>query len=216
MELSEKLKKGLRAVLGLSSEEPTQVVEEVQLADMKMEDGTTITSEDWSEGGAIFIKGEGEEENIKLPQGEYQIDGKTLVVKEDGIIASWGEAEATEEEATEEPSEEKKEEELMEEPTQEEVQEEVQEEAPEVDAQVQELIIVIASLEQRIAALEGGQELSEDTNEGEVNLSSEEAVVEEVKVEAKEEEEAQPIVHTPKDVAPKGNGLYFGKGSINY
>ena len=208
MELSEKLKKGLRAVLGLSSEEPTQVVEEVQLADMKMEDGTTITSEDWSEGGAIFIKGEEDGENVKLPVGEYQIDGKNLVVEEEGIIKSWGEAEAKEEEATEEPKEEVKEEELMEEPA--------QEEAPQVDAQVQELIIVIASLEQRIAALEGGQELSEDTNEGEVNLSSEEAVVEEVKeevkVEAKEvEAEPQPIVHTPKEKSEKKVSFYFGR-----
>ena len=196
----------------LSSEEPTIKVEEVQLSDMKLEDGTVITSEDWAEGGAVFIKGESEEdENIKLPAGSYQLDGKTLVVEEEGIIKSYGEAEA--EEANEEPSEEK-EEELAEEPAQEEeIQEEpaqeepAQEEAPQVDAQVQELIIVIASLEQRIAALEGGQELSkeDEPKEGEVNLSSEE-----VKVETKEEE-PKPIVHTPAEKSEKKASFYFGK-----
>ena len=34
-----------RILAFLSSEEPTQKVEEVQLSEMKLEDGTTITSE---------------------------------------------------------------------------------------------------------------------------------------------------------------------------
>lgn len=194
-----------RILAFLSSEEPTQEV--VELAQEKLEDGTIIIADKMEEGEAIFIKSEEDgEENVKLPIGDYILEGgKSLKISEEGIIESIGEAK--EEESKEEMMEEPKEEELKEEEKEEEYSEEViEEEAPQVDAQVQELIVVIASLEERIARLEGGQELSreDEPKEGEVNLSSEE-------VEVKEEEEPKPIVHTPKEKSEKKASFYFGK-----
>lgn len=190
-----------RILAFLSSEEKPKE-EVVALADLKLEDGTTITSEDWAEGSAVFIKGEEGEENVKLPVGDYQVDGKTLVVTEEGIIESMGEAKVEEPKEDEEPKEIKEE---PKEELEEEVVEKVQEEnVPTID----ELIMVIGNLEERISQLEGGEQLNkeEPTQEGDVQLSAEgEEVIEDPK----------PIVHTPKEkTAPKGNGLYFGKGSI--
>ena len=197
-----------RILAFLSSEETSTEETVVELSDMELEDGTTITSEDWSEGGAIFIKGEGEEaENVKLPEGIYQIDGKTLVIEQEGVIKSWGETEAKEDEATDEPKEEVKEE-LAEEP-QDEPKDESNE--PEVDGQIQELIIVIGALEARIAKLEGSEELAAEVAE---EVITEEVITEEVQLSNDEskEDESEPIVHIPEDKkAEKKSAFYFGK-----
>ncbi len=174
----------------LSSEEPKEEV--VQLAEAKLADGVIIVSDDFAEGAAVFIKSEEDgEENVKLPVGEYSLeDGKQLVVSEEGIIESIGEAKEEVEADADEP---KEDEELAEE-------EEVGEPQPEEES-VEELKAVIVELEAKIAELEAKQELAvEEVIEEDVQLSSEEP-----------EAEPQPIVHVPADKAEKKPSFYFGK-----
>jgi hypothetical protein len=186
----------------LSSEElPNEVT---KLADQKLEDGTIITSEDWSEGGAIFIKGEEEDANVKLPKGEYQVDGKALVLEEDGIIKSYNE------EVKEESKEESKEEELTEEPKEEEMAEDVKEEVLEEDNKEEakpvmkdDLLVMINKLEELLNRMDSGEFLSKQAPKEEVK--------EEVKLSTQEaEEDPKPIVHKPSSVEKKTT-FYFGK-----
>ena len=66
--------------------ELTEVVKEVQLAEMKLQNGTVVEAEEFKKGEAIFIKSD--DERIAMPVGEYVLeDGKLLVVEEEGIIA---------------------------------------------------------------------------------------------------------------------------------
>lgn len=203
----------------LSNEEPQEEV--VKLSEQALEDGTVITSEDWSEGGAVFIKGEEDgDENIKLPVGDYILsDGKVLKVSEEGIIESceYPEGEDEDEDKAEgtndDPEGDDKKEELEEE-------ESSEGDEPEMDTQVQELILVIASLEERIAALEGSLELSNKEankpNDNAVALSSqgeEEDEDKDGKEDKKDDKDSKPFVHVPKDPEKKKSKFYFGKNS---
>jgi len=73
---------------------------EVKLEQMKLVDGVTIVEADAFEAGMeIFIVTE-DEQKIALPIGSYEMEnGFVLVVEEEGIIASYMEAEKEEEEA---------------------------------------------------------------------------------------------------------------------
>ena len=76
----------------------TDQVEEtkVELATMQLENGTTVEAEAFEAGNEIFIVTE--DEKVALPVGSYTLEDSTeLVVEEEGIIASIGEAEETEE-----------------------------------------------------------------------------------------------------------------------
>ena len=82
--------------------------EQIELAEITLENGTVLVAESFEAGKSIFIKTE--EEEIALPVGEYKMeDGKILVVTEEGLIDSIKEAAAEEEVAEEELSEETKE-----------------------------------------------------------------------------------------------------------
>ena len=82
--------------------------EQIELAEITLENGTVLVAESFEAGKSIFIKTE--EEEIALPVGEYKMeDGKLLVVTEEGLIDSIKEAAAEEEVAEEELSEETKE-----------------------------------------------------------------------------------------------------------
>jgi len=66
--------------------ELTEEVREVELAEMKLQNGTVVEAEEFKKGEAIFIKSD--DERIAMPVGEYVLeDGKLLVVEEEGIIA---------------------------------------------------------------------------------------------------------------------------------
>ena len=68
----------------------------VELATMQLENGTTVEAEAFEAGNEIFIVTE--DEKVALPVGSYTLEDSTeLVVEEEGIIASIGEAEETEE-----------------------------------------------------------------------------------------------------------------------
>ena len=93
--------------------ELTEEVKEVQLAEMKLQNGTVVEAEEFKKDEAIFIKSD--DERIAMPVGEYVLeDGKLLVVEEEGIIADMRDVsddvpakeEASEEEVTEELAEE--------------------------------------------------------------------------------------------------------------
>ena len=58
---------------------------QVRLEDRKLENGTVITAEAFSQGKEVFIKSD--DEKVKMPIGEYQLEsGEVLVVKEEGLI----------------------------------------------------------------------------------------------------------------------------------
>ena len=80
--------KQIKTLLGLETE--------VKLAQMRLEDGTTVLeAESFEAGMEVFIVTE--EGNVPLEVGEYTLeDGKILVVTEIGIIAEVKEAEVEE------------------------------------------------------------------------------------------------------------------------
>jgi hypothetical protein len=92
----------VKEVLGVElSEAPV----EVKLAQAELENGTIIESENFEAGAEVFIVTE--DEKVAMPIGEYKlVDGESLIVEEEGIIASIGAAEAEKEvEAAEEKEE---------------------------------------------------------------------------------------------------------------
>lgn len=59
---------------------------EVNLEEMKLENGTVITTESLEKGNEVFIVTD--DEKVAMPVGEYILeDGKLLIVEEEGIIA---------------------------------------------------------------------------------------------------------------------------------
>ena len=74
----------VKEVLGVESEE-------IKLAQATLENGTIIEAEEFSEGKEVFIVTE--EEKVALPVGSYKMeDGQELIIEEEGIIKSIGEA----------------------------------------------------------------------------------------------------------------------------
>ena len=102
----------VKEVIGLELSEENQ---EIKLAQATLENGTIIEAEEFSEGKEVFIVTE--DEKVALPVGDYKLeDGQALIIEEEGIIKSIGEAteeapaeeevEAEEVEAAEEEKEE--------------------------------------------------------------------------------------------------------------
>ena len=58
---------------------------DVQLAELKLQNGTVLEAESFESGNEVFIKTE--DENVALPVGEYELeDNQILVVEEEGVI----------------------------------------------------------------------------------------------------------------------------------
>ena len=71
----------------------------IEMAEMKLENGTVLVAESFEAGKSIFIKTD--DEQVALPIGEYELeDGKILVITEEGLIDSI--KDATKEEVVEE------------------------------------------------------------------------------------------------------------------
>tara|TARA_R100001443_G_scaffold20430_1_gene32351 strand:+ start:1653 stop:2252 length:600 start_codon:yes stop_codon:yes gene_type:complete len=71
---------------------------DIQLAELKLENGTVLEADAFESGKEVFIKTE--DENVALPVGEYELeDSRVLVVEEEGMIK---EIKAQEEEEKEE------------------------------------------------------------------------------------------------------------------
>lgn len=158
-------------------------VEEVKLAQATLENGTVIEADEMAAGQEVFIVTE--DEKVALPVGEYTLeDGQALVVEEEGIIASIGEAQ--EEEAPAEEEVEAAKEEEMEYAT--------KAELSEIREMVEEIKSMIKDKEE-MSAEEKAEEAVED-------------IVEEVKEELSEVEK---ITHNPEASANKELNLYAQK-----
>ena len=86
-------------------EQETQLTEEaLELAQLKLENGTVLEAEAFESGNEIFILTE--DDKVAVPQGEYLMeDGRMLVVEEEGVIAEIKAAEEKEEEVEQEEEE---------------------------------------------------------------------------------------------------------------
>ena len=156
----------IKDVLGIEMSE-----EKVQLASMKLENGTEIEFETLEKDSEVFIKSD-EGEAIPLPEGEYILeDSRILVVESEGIISEVKDADPAEEAPAEEAPE-----------------EEVEAADKKAYATKEELEEVKAMIEEMKSILE-----KED-------LSKEEAPKEVEKVEEVEmsSEVVEPIAHNPE------------------
>ncbi len=107
---------------------------EVKLEEMKLENGTVITTESLEKGNEVFILTD--DEKVAMPVGEYILeDGRLLIVEEEGIIADVRDV------SDDVPAKEETTEDLEEETIETEVPEEV---ASEVEAIVEAVVEVIA------------------------------------------------------------------------
>lgn len=158
--------------------------EEVKLAQATLENGAVIESEDFAAGSEVFIVTD--DEKVALPVGEYTLeDGETLVVEEEGIIASIGkqeEAPAEEEASKEENLEE------------EEMAYATKEELAEVKTMIEEIKAMIEKKEEMSEELE---EVKEDVKE---ELSK-----------VKEKVELEKVTHNPEAEPKKEMKLYGQK-----
>ena len=174
-----------------------ELFEEVKLAQATLENGTVIESESFEAGSEVFIVTE--DEMVALPVGEYKLeDGETLIVEEEGIIASIG---AVEEEVEEEveAAEDKKEE--MEYATKAELSE------------------IKAMIDEIKAMIEPKEEMSE---EGVSSIKSEETTTktvyaekEEVKEELAAETPVEKITHNPEAESKPNLNLYAQKRALS-
>ena len=178
---------------------------EVKLEQMKLDNGAILEAEVFEAGAEIFVVAD--EERVAVPVGEYEAEGKTIVVSEEGIIAEIKEAEA-EAEAEEEAVEETE-------------AEQVEEEELSTETASPKKIVKSISEEMFFSEIE---KLRTEINE--LKLSKTEVVAEEVQVELSEEvkedkvelsaEEVEGITHTPENLSDKKElNLYSQKGNKN-
>ena len=153
------------------------------LAQQTLDNGTVIEAESFEAGQSVFIVTD--DERVALPIGEYKLeDGSTLIVEEEGVIASIGEAPA---------------EEVIVEAEDEIIETEVPEEvAPEVEAIVEAVVEVIAP------AIE---EVKEELKK--LKKKFEEANTEEKEKEEKKEEMSRKFKHSPERRASKKEQIKF-------
>ena len=174
---------------------------EVKLEQMKLDNGAILEAEVFEAGAEIFVVAD--DERVAVPVGEYEVEGKTIVVSEEGIIGEIKEAGAEEEEA----------------PAETEV-EEVEEEELSTETASPKKIVKSISEEMFFSEIE---KLRTEINE--LKLSKTEVVAEEVVVELSEvkedkvelsAEEVEGITHTPENLSDKKElNLYSQKGNKN-
>jgi len=180
----------VKEVLGVElSEEPV----EVKLAQAELENGAIIESENFEAGAEVFIVTE--DEKVALPVGEYKlIDGETLIVEEEGIIASIGAVEEAPEETTEEEVE-------AEEEPKEEMGYATKEELQEVKEMVEEIKSMLEPKEEEMAE----EPISENS------VKSEETTTKTVYAEKEDLSEVQKVTHNPEKENKPNLNLYSQK-----
>jgi hypothetical protein len=169
---------------------------EVKLEEMKLENGTVITTDALEKGNEVFIVTD--DEKVAMPVGEYILeDGKLLVVQEEGIIADVRDV------SDDVPA--KEETEDLEETIETEVPEEV---ASEVEAIVEAVVEVIAPVI---------EEVKSEIEELKKKYSSLAEKEEEVKEEKKKEDLSaakKPITRSSAKKTSK-NKVEFGTGKFS-
>ena len=182
----------VKELLGVETESS---VEEVKLAQMKLENGTVLEAESFESDQPVFIVTE--DERVALPLGEYELeDGKILVIEEEGIIKeiidSKPEEEVEEEiEASEEISEE--------------LEEEKEEEVEAKYVTKEELTSVVEEIKAMIEDLKGPQKDEEEMSE-QVGLAVTEMLSKEEPVELAEE--TKKVNHSPEGKEQNKINLY--------
>ena len=163
---------------------------EVKLAQAELENGTIIESESFAEGSEVFIVTE--DERVALPVGAYKlIDGETIIVESEGIIASVGAVE-------EAPAEEEVE---AEDKPKEEMGYATKEELEEVKKMVEEIKAILDPKE---------QDMSDDVSTG---VKSEETSTKTVYAEKEEMSEVEKVSHNPESESKRNTNLYSQKRS---
>ena len=165
---------------------------QVRLEDRKLENGTVITAEAFSQGKEVFIKSD--DEKVKMPIGEYELEsGEVLVVKEEGLIDELKEVEMKYDEKEMDEHDDRKEEADV-------------ADWKGMEKRIQNLEDAIADLKkdkesnsEKVEEVDTEEQLKEEVKEVEVNAAEEvkEDVVEEVKEELSKPA-ADPIKHSPE------------------
>ncbi len=174
-----------------------ELMEQIQLDEMKLENGTILEAEKFSTDQEIFIKSD--DEKIPLPEGMYDLeDGRKLIVVDEGIIN---------EIKSEQDMSDKVE--NLEEEVKEEMGYATKEELNEVKSVVEEIKAMIQEMTQGEEPEEEKEEMSEEVSEKEVEteLSKLEVEVEELKEELSKPA-AEPIKHSPESGTEKQVNLY--------
>ena len=163
---------------------------DIQLAELKLENGTVLEAEVFESGKEVFIKTE--DEKVALPVGEYELeDNRILVVEEEGMIK--------EIKAQEEKEDEEEDKEEMRYVTREEFRKEMDE---------------LKDMVEKMMSPKDKEEMSSDLQE-QVSL----AVTEVLDSETKEKEDlkkelskpaAEPLKHSPEQ-EKSSKGFQFAK-----
>ena len=179
---------------------------QVRLEDRKLENGTVITAEAFSQGKEVFIKSD--DEKVKMPIGEYELEsGEVLVVKEEGLIDELKEVElGYGEKEMEEDGDRKEEADVA--------------DWKGMEKRIQNLEDAIADLKkdkesnsEKVEEVDTEEQLKEEVKEVEVNAAEEvkEDVVEEVKEELSKPA-ADPIKHSPEtNTGERPTGFVFSQ-----
>ncbi len=177
---------------------------EVKLEEMKLENGTIVSTESFEKDKEIFIVTD--DEKVAMPVGEYLLeDGRLVVVEEEGKIADVREV-SDEVPAKEEESDDK---EITEDLAEEEEKEEEKEEMG--YATKEELAEVKSMIDEIKAMLDPKEEMSEE--------SSEEVIEEKVEMSKEVQEQlsepaSKPIKHNPEGESKQMKKVEFGKGKF--
>ena len=164
---------------------------EVKLEQMKLDNGAILEAESFEAGAEIFVVAD--EERVAVPVGEYESEGKMIVIEEEGIISEIKEAQAEEEAPVEEEAK----------------SEEVEEEELSNETTSPKKIVKSITEEMFFSEIE---KLRNEINE----LKLAKVEVEEVSVELSAEPEVEGISHNPENVSAKKElNLYSQKGKNN-
>lgn len=177
-----------------------ELSETVELAELTLENGTILVSEEFTKGNAVFIKGEDGE--IALPVGEYSLeDGRVLFIVEEGIIDSIRESAETEEKEAEE--------ELSEESVTEETEEKEEKEET-VETELEEEEMKYVTKEEFALAMDELKSMIEKMGykDKEEEMSKEEVVENKEELSA---ETVEPIKHNPEAETKNVNFTIAGK-----
>ena len=170
--------------------------ESVNLAEMKLENGTVLVAEEFKAGEAIFIKSE--EEQIALPVGEYKLENDMiLVVKEEGLISEIKEVEAEKEEEEEEEVEAADHKDEEKEEMRYVTKEEFTKAVDEIKAMIDKMGKDKEEMSEETATEEVKEEVKEELQETELSATKEEAV--------------EPIKHNPETEQNKKGKFLFGQ-----
>ena len=164
---------------------------QVKLEQMTLDNGAVLEAEVFEAGAEIFVVAD--EERVAVPVGEYEAEGKTIVVSEEGVIGEIKEAGAEEEAPAEEAP--------------------VAEEELATEEATPKKIVKSISEEMFFSEIE---KLRTEINE--LKLSKTEVVAEEVVVEEEKVElsEVEGISHTPENSSDnKELNLYSQRGNKN-